>query len=420
MMRACSSPALAARRLSSSSTPQSATAHRLIAPWLCIAVGSLLRLIWPLDFEWKFDEKWMWEHAHAIADGREPWPWVGMPSGVGLENPGASVWPFALLAYLTTDPSSMNFAVALLNVAALWGFALWVRHTWSERERTLGLWGVALFAVSPMPVLFARKIWAQDVLPVLLVPWLWAHRKRHDAAGAFAWGACGALLGQVHMSGFFAAASMTLATLGFDRKGTRWAPWFAGSALGAVPLMPWLAHVLGPAATSGSGRVWSLRFFWDAFMSTWGLSLRYSLHKHFGEFLRGPYVFGVKTWLTGFAHIALGLLAIGCAVVLLRRLRSLELSRELRIYACAVIAGGLLLHAMGVRVYPHYLIVWSPLLHILASWVLSHKPRWLHAACGLQLFITASFLWFIHVRGGAPRGDYGITYRAQSAEQRAP
>ena len=397
----------------------SSSALSRIAPWVCIAIGSLLRLVWPLDFEWKYDEKWMFHRAHQIADGSVPWPWVGMASGGGLENPGASIWPFAWLAHVAPDPASMNFAIALLNVLALGGFALWVVRAWNERDRTLGLWSVALFAVSPMPVLFARKIWAQDVLPVLLVPWLWAHTKRDRAVAAFTWGAVGALLGQVHMSGFFAAAGMTLATLIFDRKGTRWAPWFAGSAVGALPLLPWLAHLVSPDAASSNARVVSLRFFWDAFMGTWGLSLRYSLKKHFGEFLRSPELFGVQSWLVGLAHIALALLAIGCVIVLARRRKSLELSRELRIYAGTVIAGGLLLHAAGVQVYPHYLIVFSPLPHVLATWVLSHKPSWFWTACGLQLFITASFLIYIHVHGGAPRGDYGTTYRAQSAEQRA-
>jgi hypothetical protein len=225
------------------SAAPSSRASRVSAAWLCIALGSCLRLTWSLDFEWKSDERWMFGEAQRIAQGVDPWPWVGMPSGIGVQNPGASVWAFAALAHLAHDPVSMTRAVALLNVLSLWGFAWWVRATWAPRDRAVGLWGVALFALSPLPILFARKIWAQDLLPALLVPWLWAHAKRERVPAAFAWGACGALLGQVHMSGFFAAAALALATLLVERRqgGTRWRAWLAGSACGA-------------SATAGIGR----------------------------------------------------------------------------------------------------------------------------------------------------------------------
>jgi hypothetical protein len=406
-------------RLTSSSTRISAHSQHYLGPWLCIALGTLLRLVWPLDFEWKADEKWMFEKALRIAQGADPWPWIGMPSGVGMQNPGASIWPFALLAHVAPDPPRMNFAVSILNVLALWGFALWVLRTWSERDRTVGMWGVGLFAVSPLPVLFARKIWAQDVLPALLVPCLWAHSRRNHVLAAFAWGALGATLGQVHMSGFFAAAGLTLATLITDRKRTRWAAWFAGSATGALPLLPWFAFVLSPEGKSTGGYTVSLRFFLDAFLSAWGLHLRYSLRKNFGQFLRWPEVFGHDSWIVALAHAALLGIAVLCAIVLFRKRRSIVVPPEVRIHAIAIGLSGLLLHLAGVLIYPHYLIVFSPMLHVLAAFVLSQQLVLLWSAGGLQLCLTASFLTFIHQHGGAPRGDYGVTYRAQSPDQRA-
>ena len=64
--------------------------------WSCLAIGSVLRVIWPLDFEWKLDEKWMFRKAESIAHGYEPWPLLGMQNGIGTENPGAAVWLFGL------------------------------------------------------------------------------------------------------------------------------------------------------------------------------------------------------------------------------------------------------------------------------------------------------------------------------------
>lgn len=380
-----------------------------------------MRVVYSLDFEWKADEKWMLAKALRIAAGLEPWPWVGMRSGVGTENPGASVWVFAALAWLFPDPVSMAAAVAWLNVLALWGFALWVLKTWRPQERALGLAGVALFAVSPLPILFARKLWAQDLLPVLLLPWLWSHARRERAAAAFAWGLLGALLGQLHMSGFFAAAALVLATLIVARAPVRWRAWFAGSAIGALPLLPWLTLLSqAPGGQRGRAPVYSLEFFSHAFKIAWGLDLKYALGSHFRDFLRDPRLFGLQTWLVGAAHVLLLGGALLSLVLLLRRWRELRLSSALRIYALTLLLGGLSLHLTRVRVHAHYLIAFSPLLHIAAAWLLWNARRaLLWSALVLQLLISACFLMYIHVHGGAPRGDYGVSYGAQQPAERA-
>src|SRR5262245_55136764 len=106
------------------------------APWFLIAAGTLFRLVWPLDMEWKLDEKWMFQVAERIANGSEPWPWVGMQSGAGFRNPGLSIWPFAALGYLFDDPVAMVQTIQWVNVLALWGFAAWVVFTWDARDRS--------------------------------------------------------------------------------------------------------------------------------------------------------------------------------------------------------------------------------------------------------------------------------------------
>jgi hypothetical protein len=94
------------------------------------------------------------------------------------------------------------------------------------------------------------------------------------------------------------------------------------------------------------------------------------------------------------------------------------LPTELKILAIAFSACGVMMHGLGVLVHPHYLIVFSPVLHVFTIWVLSHRMRYVWAICSLQFFVTASFITFIHQNGGAPRGDYGVAYRAQTLEQR--
>lgn len=392
---------------------------RFIAPVLLVALGSILRVLWSYDFEWKYDEKWMFDRALRIADGRSHFPMIGMASGAGLRNPGASIWPFGILAHVTPDPHGMTLAIMLANVLALWGFALWVWRAWRPEDRERGLWGVGLFAVSPLPVLFSRKIWAQDLLPVLLVPWLWGHTKRKLFWGAFLWGAFGAALGQIHMSGFFAALALVLATVILDRRGVRWVGWFAGSCVASVPLLPWIKFTLSPGAP-GVGEKFrvSLRFFWDALLNAFGLGIHYSIKDELILYLRGPEIFGVSTYLVAAAHVLLAISVLAAFYFAIRDRIWVSLSFDLRIYALAVIACGLSMHVIGLKVVPHYLIVWSPLLQVFVAWALASSALWLRAVCGLQAFVTFTFLLFIHVNGGAPESDFGIPYSAQSDAER--
>jgi hypothetical protein len=42
--------------------------------------------------------------------------------------------------------------------------------------------------------------------------------------------------------------------------------------------------------------------------------------------------------------------------------------------------------------------------------------RWLAVLVVANLALSAGFLHYIHVHGGAPRGDYGVTWRMQDQE----
>jgi hypothetical protein len=135
--------------------------------------------------------------------------------------------------------------------------------------------------------------------------------------------------------------------------------------------------------------------------------------------LRGPEVFGISSHLVAAAHLLLALLVLVSVGLAIRYRAWRTLSTDLRIHAMSFAGCGVSLHALGVLVHPHYLIVFSPMLHVLTAWVLAQRVRYLWLTCSLQLFLTVTFLWFIHAHGGAPHGDYGVAYRAQTPEQRA-
>jgi len=388
--------------------------------------------------EYKGDERWMFEHALRIP-ALEPWPALGMPSGVGLRNPGLSVSLFAALARITgaRDPLSLCRAVVALNGLA---FVLLFLAAWRllpVRRREAWGWALALAAVSPISVLLQRKIWAQSVLPVFCAGFLVGWLRRERWWGAALWGLAGALLGQIHMSGFFLAAAFLLCEVGLGRLrrarvATRWPAWLAGTLAGAWPLLPWVRYVLetGDARRGGSwGNVASLRFYRSWISDSLGLGLDYSLGPHYLDFLRHP-LFGTRDlypalYLHG-AAFAIGaslLYGWGRSVWSARRelLRApagplAALSEEGFTVLAAFAGFGALLTLSGVFVHRHYLIVTFPLEWLmLALLALRYTPRprvILSLLWVAQLALSLTFLHYIHVNHGAPGGDYGKVYRA--------
>ncbi len=407
---------------------------------LALALGAALRLVWPGDIEFKGDEQWTYREAGDAARGG-PWPRLGMPSGAGPRNPGASVWVFILLSRATGpgDPPALARAVQLLNIAALLALVAFAVLLVPRGEREPWLWAAALAAVNPTAVLLQRKIWAQSVLPLLTLALLAGWWKRDRFWGAFLWGLLGAAVGQVHMAGFFFAAGFALWAALFDRRRVAWLGWLSGSALGAVPLLPWLAYLLTEYHAGGPPSVFSWsRLYRFKFWSRWvaqplGLGLDYSLGDDYTAFLRYPVVGGRPTYLAWGAAQALVLagmvlLALGAYRLWQGRRRLPALVRggdspTAFTLSAALWGFGALLTATTLFIYPHYLAVAFPLTLVwLARLALPAAPdrpaeRKLGRGVLLGLFLaqavlTSTFLGYVHVNGGARHGDYGTSYAA--------
>jgi hypothetical protein len=223
----------------------------LLFSLFALAMGVFLRTHWIGDSEYKGDERAMVELVQGAMRG-ESLPSLGVHSGVGLRNPGLSLWVFQGLGWFfsAADPVSLTRIVQLCNVLAL--LLLWV-FAWRippPAERPAWVWGVALVCVSPFFVLWSRKIWAQDLLPLFCVGILWGVWHRDRAWVSFGLGILLALVGQLHMSGFFLAAGVLGWHLGVDRGKSRVhaSALAAGLVLGMLPAIPWLFYVFGGQA----------------------------------------------------------------------------------------------------------------------------------------------------------------------------
>jgi hypothetical protein len=421
-------------RTTTSAERSLAIAVRAVPGWaaplaLALLVGAVLRVVWVGDMEYKVDEAYMFHRSQAVGVS-EPWPWVGQASGVGLRNPGLSVWVFVAVArvFSVHDPTSLDRTVQLLNVAALLLLAWFVLRWVPGRQREPWLWATALVALSPPAILLSRKIWAQSVLPFFSMLALLAWWRRGRRWAAFAWGVLGAALGQIHMSGFFFAAGLALWTALFDRRSVRWRPWLAGTLAGSLTLIPWLAQLGHGGATHRSlANLVELRFWRLWVAHPLALDLRVSFGPDWGRFLASPHVGGGATYGVALAYAAI----VACAVVIAagaaravwpqrRRWRALFAgggsSSGLALSAALWGFGGLLT-LTGVAVYRHYLLVAFALPFLSLAWLALLRPaagrRALAVLCVAQALLGVQMLAYLHVHHGARGGDYGVSYDAQ-------
>ena len=407
---------------------------------VCLAAGALLRFVWVGDVEYKDDEDQLFHYSQSVP-AADLWPAIGTTSGVReIRHPALGIWTFAVLArafHLRTPPD-VTRSVQALSLVAL-GLLFW--FAWRvvpASERDVWLWTAALAAVNFAAVLYARKIWIPNLLPVFATVILIAWWHRETRAGAFIWGLMGTLIGQIQMSGFFHAAAVVIGTVLFARTNVRWRAWLAGSAWGVIPALPWLSYLwinhvphdvfstTSPRAMLGPG------FFRVAFDIGLSQTADFNLGNHFEAYLAYPVLFGAPTQGVRVARVLLyvvGIIAVvGLVVATVRELRGVRGGRRLSdTHLCLVNAAiaGLLFSLAGVSNVPHHHlmmfpieILWLPLA--LLSFV--PKPQiWLAAVWLGSAVCTVGFLQFIHAHCGAPDAEYGIAYRCQeNAAARSP
>jgi len=392
---------------------------------LAFLAGVMLRLSFPSDIEYKDDEKYMFGASQTIGV-TESWPLLGMPSGVKVNNPGMSIWIFAVLSKIThaSTPPELARSVQWLNILGLFVLAFFSLRVLPEAERPAWCWATAFAAVNPIAVLYQRKIWAQCTLPFFCVLLWIAWHFRHKKTGAFFWGLLGICLGQIHMSGFFLAAALFIWTAIHERL-ARWGSWLLGSLVGAIPLIPWLQYLISKPAGESNWlsplNVAQLRFWRYWISDALGIGLNTSLGNFaYWDFMRYPLIGGIGTYLVGISH---ALIIVAAITMFFLEIKKWGISKRIKdssdtglaINSVLLVAGVLL--TFTVKIFRHYLIMSFPLEWVWLSRIglgnTRYGQRLLIAIWMAQLIISASFLTYIHINHGAP-ADYGTAYQFQS------
>ncbi len=131
-----------------------------------ILVAAVLRMGWPGLTEFKADEARLYVLALEMSQGQLALR--GISSSVGFPNFPMSVWLYSLPLFVWPHPYSATLFTGLLNTVSLLGAYWLVRRYWG---RTAALAALLMLAVSPWAIIYSRKIWAQNLLPLFTMIW---------------------------------------------------------------------------------------------------------------------------------------------------------------------------------------------------------------------------------------------------------
>jgi hypothetical protein len=221
-----------------------------------MVLALFLRVGWPGTNVFGYDEARLSLMALNMARGGQ-FARLGMQSSTGVPNFPASVWIFAPLYWISTDPLVSTLFVGLVGTAAVAG-AWWLsRRAWGPWA---GITTALLFAASPFAVFYSRSIWSQNLLAPLAVLWaltgvIGASRRSSPAIAA-----CVFLAGfvlQVHIAG----AVLIIGTVFLILRFSLWRQWLAilaGGVLAIIAVLPYIYTIwcCGSGARAEFLKIW--------------------------------------------------------------------------------------------------------------------------------------------------------------------
>jgi hypothetical protein len=135
-----------------------------------IGAGAWLRFSNLALLEFKGDEAMALHLASKFVHGSGA-PLAGLMSSVKVTNPPLFIYLLSPLVMISNSPVFVSCCIAVLGLASV--IACW--HIGRKYYGVVaGLVGAAMFAVSPWAVIYSRKIWAQDFVPVFATGAMWA------------------------------------------------------------------------------------------------------------------------------------------------------------------------------------------------------------------------------------------------------
>jgi hypothetical protein len=431
--------------------PSRAGRLELLALAAVVALAAFLRLH-ALDIaEFKLDEATAVDRARQLLDGA--WPTVGLTSSVGALNPPFFIYLIAVPLAVRDDPLA---ATAFIGVLAVTAVALTYVVLRPRFGSLVALTTAAYFATAPWAVLYGRKIWAQDALPIVDVLLLWClllalERQRSRAVLFVPVLFC--LAFQLNFSAVALLVPVSV-VLAYRIREVDWMWFLAGFGCASLLLAPWLAHEathgftdVGRLLSEGRGNRGSAPLgagTVEAMRQTIDLLGAWNWEYVVGQSRSGLVADAGWAWTWGRWASALtaALLVAGSLTCAFRiafgaaRRRGwpwvdLDVVALRRALLLVWLLGIWLSYATSAtdQIYPHYLIVTYPVSFAVAALAvadvlgllrgrarISLVPAALTAAAvaGGYAAFTLAFFHFVEEKGGVS-GDYGVAYKHEAA-----
>lgn len=391
----------------------------LVALVALLVLAAVTRLGWPGLTEFKADEGRLLTLALIMSRGE--FAARGISSSVGFPNFPMSVWLYSLPLFLWRHPIAATLFTGLLATLAVGGTYWLARRYWGPAAAVAA---TLMYAVAPWAIIFSRKIWAQNLLPVFVVGWAIA------AALAFVEGKrpwivvhllCLAIAVQIHFAAI-GLVPITLLALVVFRRRVGWGYVLLGGLLSLLTAAPFFAYLWNrwriegglPIAGSGAGAGFSLD------------SLRHTLTITLGDgvqALAGPAFADGVWWRPALllVYLAWGLLVVGGAIwlaVQIGRRRSEPPLQAGLFWLAWLLLPPLVFLWFPTPVYIHYFIAVLPAPYLVAGVFFSRllarmRTGWrpvawagLAATAALQLVMLAATLSYVAAQPLA--GGFGV------------
>lgn len=211
--------------------------------WLgaILLLAGVARLGWPGLTEFKADEGRLLLLSLEMANGGGL-ALRGISSSVGFPNFPMSVWLYALPSLVTSHPYGATLFTGLLSTVAVLGCYWLVARYWGARA---GLLAALLLALNPWAILYSRKIWAQNLLPLFVMGWAMSGVLAF-VEGRRRWLWLHLLLLAVAVEIHLAAVALVLPTavyLIYFRRRIHWQDVAVGGVLGVLTAVPFLVYL---------------------------------------------------------------------------------------------------------------------------------------------------------------------------------
>lgn len=365
---------------------------------LILSLAAYLRLNHLEWTEFKLDEAHLSQLAYDMARHGQI-PLTGIGSSVGVVNPPLAAWLLAVPYAVSPSPIVATGFIAALNVLAVlacYGLARKVFHS-----NSAALIATLLFAVSPWAIIHSRKVWAQDLLPPLVVLWAWFGYR------AFVEGKRWSLLGhglmlaaaiQLHYSAVYLIPVSAAWFVAFVKRVqwrativtgllvvTAFAPFLIADGLRGWPNVTRLTAMLAqPVTVDGE----ALHFAW---ITTTGEEIHSLAGPQEYENYRTEIVAADGLlWLEG-ALVVIGLLLALSDAARSAIRRAWSPRGAIGLWLAAWLALPIAMQ-IGHRtpVYPHYFIILYPVQFLLIGWLIARAPQWPRIILAGALLLTAA------------------------------